>query len=144
MDAIELLKSDHQGAKKAMEGIEKENGPKKMAMFKALKKELEIHDSIEETIFYPSVRSNPKAASFPAADKQAHETVEKALARLALLPIEDKDWAPAFKAMQTKLLKHVSDEETNFFVKIRDVLSAAELNTLGDKMKAEKDRQLKS
>jgi len=134
MDAIEMLKKEHAGATEAMEAIVKSPAAKMKALFDALSKDLEIHDHIEETIFYPAIAANPKAAAFPALDKAAHREVEEALAKLKTLPVESKDWIPAFKAMQSKLLKHISDEETKFFVAIRGVLTATELGTLGEKM----------
>lgn len=144
MDAIELLKKDHAGAKEAMEEILKGSGTPKKELFAALKRELEAHDHIEETIFYPAVKSNPKTAALPAADKKAHEVVEAALAHLALLPVTDATWDAGFKSMQEKLLAHVKDEETNVFIKIRDVLSANELAELGHKIVLEKERLLKA
>jgi hemerythrin superfamily protein len=144
MDAIELLQKDHQGAKKVMEEILKSTGAKRKELFGALMHELLMHDSIEEEIFYPAVLSNPKTAGLPAQDKEAHQAVEAALAQLAKLPVEDLAWTPSFNAMRTALLKHVDDEEKNFFVKVREVLSATELKILGDKLKNAKDRQLKA
>src|SRR6185503_17994748 len=143
MDAIEFLETDHKAAKKVIEEIAKSPVEKKKALFSALKLELELHDRIEETIFYPAVLTHPLTSGLPGSDKQAHETVEAALARLAELPVENPDWSPSFSAMQDKLFKHIKDEESDFFVKIRAALSATELNALGDKMKAEKESALK-
>jgi hemerythrin superfamily protein len=144
MNAIEMLEQDHQGAKKVMEDILISSGTKKKQLFTALMHELEVHDSIEEEIFYPAVLSNPKTASFPAQDVEAHRSVEAALARLAKLSVEDPAWTPSFSAMRSALLKHVDDEEKVFFVKIREVLSAAELDALGVKMKSAKEKHLKA
>lgn len=135
MDAIEMLKSEHKGAKRAMEQILKSPTVRIRRLFEALSKELETHDRIEEQIFYPAVLSHPKASAFPAMDKKAHLEVEAALKSLEKLAVESKEWIPAFKVMQEKLLKHVSDEENNFFVAIRASLNSAELNELGEKMK---------
>jgi iron-sulfur cluster repair protein YtfE (RIC family) len=143
MDAIEMLKKEHKGAKGVMEEIIKSSGAKRKKLFETLKGELGIHDRVEEQIFYPAVQNNAKAAGFPAADKKAHEAVEAALAALEKLPIEDKNWINSFKAMQTALLAHVADEETRLFVTIRTILSNDELMQLGDKMKAGKEKLVK-
>lgn len=143
MDAIEMLKKEHKGAKGVMEEIIKLSGAKRKKLFETLKGELEIHDKVEEQIFYPAVQNNPKASSFPGVDKKAHEEVEAALAALDKVPVEDKNWITSFKAMQTALLKHVADEETRIFVTIRTILSNDELMQLGDRMKAAKEKMVK-
>jgi len=142
MDAIAMLEKDHKGAKKVLEEIAKSTGAKRKTLFTALKGELEAHDRLEEEVFYPAVQANPKAAGFALQDKQAHVAVEAALAKLASLPVDDLSWTPTFNAMKQQLLKHVADEETNIFVKIRKLLSTTELTALGEKMKTEKERQL--
>jgi len=144
MDAIEMLKKEHKGAKGLMEEIINANGAKRKKLFETLKGELEIHDRVEETVFYPAVKNSPNASSFPAVDKLAHETVEAALANLEKQAVDDKSWLESFKAMQKALLAHVADEETRLFVTIRTILSNDELAQLGDRMKAAKEKMVKT
>ena len=138
MDAIEILKTEHKGAKGLMEQVLAAAGAKRKGLFEKLKGELEAHDRIEEEVFYPSVRSNPKAAGLPAADKKAHEAVEALLDKLHALSVDDSSWTGRFTDMQKQLLAHVADEETQYFVTIRSLFSAAEMETLGQKMAAAK------
>jgi len=142
MDAIGILEKDHQDARKVLEEISGSSGLKKKKLFDALKRELELHNAIEERIFYPAVLANAKTAGLPAQDAKAHKVVEDALEQLAKMPVEDPNWTRDFNAMQDKLLKHVSDEEKIFFVKIREILGATELVELGEKMLTAKDQQL--
>jgi hypothetical protein len=144
MNAIEMLEIEHKGAKKLMEEIGRSTGATKKKLFDNLRHELEMHDRIEEQIFYPSVMKNPKTSGLAGIDKKAHEEVEAALARLAKLPVEDPDWNPSFHKMQDKLLEHVANEEKNYFVKVREVLSETEILQLGEKMKSEKEHLLKA
>ncbi|HXB97212.1 MAG TPA: hemerythrin domain-containing protein [bacterium] len=143
MDAIEILKAEHKGAKGLMEEIVKATGAKRKQLFEKLMGELETHDRIEEQVFYPAVAANPKATNLPGADKKAHEAVESILASLHTLPVEDKAWITQFTSMQKQLLAHVSDEESKYFVLIRSLLTAAELTALGEKMKAAKKQLVK-
>ncbi len=144
MDAIAMLEKEHQEAKKVMEEISAAAAPQKQTLFAALKLALEKHDRIEETIFYPAVKANPKASGFGPADQRAHEKVESALEHLSQLSTENPQWTTDFNAMRDTLLKHVADEETNLFVKIRSMLSPMELNQLGEQMLAKKELQLKA
>ena len=143
MNAIDLLMKDHQGAKKAMDELGQASGAKRMEIFKTLKHELEVHDHIEETIFYPGVLAEAGGAGLNKGDKEAHEAVEETLDQLLELPVEDPDWMPTFNAMRTNLLAHVADEEGNLFPRIRKALSAQRLETLGQRMAEEKEARLK-
>jgi hemerythrin superfamily protein len=136
MDAIELLIKQHQGAKKGMEAVAQSSGAEKKRLFEALRADLLAHDHLEEEVFYPSVQAFPKAATLALKDKEAHATVEKALARLSALSVDDAAWAPLFRSMQERLLKHVAEEEEHFFVRIRQLLSAAQMAELTVRMKA--------
>lgn len=140
MNAIDLLEKDHAGAKKAMNQLPALKGAEKKALFMTLKGELELHDRIEEDIFYPAVVAHPGCAGLSAGDKAAHASVEAALAKLEKLAIEDASWQPTFDGMQKKLSEHIADEEGNLFVKIRQAIKGPELDALGAKMAAEKDR----
>lgn len=143
MNAIDFLEKEHKGAKKVMVEISVSSGAKRQDLFKALKQELEGHDSLEEDIFYPGVLSHPKAAALSSGDKAAHRAVESILATLDEMPADDPQWVPTFSGMRSKLEAHIADEEGNLFVKIRKALSPADLDALGAKLAAAKARQAK-
>jgi iron-sulfur cluster repair protein YtfE (RIC family) len=144
MNAIELLVQEHDEAKIGMKEVFRSSGVKKDQLFRELKREIEMHNYLEETIFYPSVLGYPGASSLAAKDKVAHKALEEALVKLTLLPMDDPAWSRNFSAMQARLLMHIADEEGTLFVKIRNLLSIAELETLGQTMKIEKVRARKA
>jgi hemerythrin superfamily protein len=56
MDALELLKEDHQRVKRLLEqGQQTEDKKQQRQIFKEIKTELDTHARIEETIFYPAM-----------------------------------------------------------------------------------------
>lgn len=64
MEAIKLLKQDHEEVKKIMEKLDSttERGVKtREQLFTKLKSEMQVHETIEEEIFYPSRCSKPPA-----------------------------------------------------------------------------------
>src|SRR5215207_11530007 len=64
MDAITLLKTDHDKVKTLLEELESttERGVKTRAeLFSTIKGELTVHEIIEEEIFYPELKAHPKA-----------------------------------------------------------------------------------
>lgn len=134
MNAISILEAQHKKAGLAMEAISQATGSHKKELFKALKSELEAHDSLEENIFYPAIQQNIKTADFYSEDSRAHQVVEKALKVLLDMPIEDASWGTSFESMRAILLKHVADEEQNVFPKISKTLTIGELDALGARM----------
>jgi hemerythrin superfamily protein len=97
---------------------------------------LEAHDRLEELVFYPALKAIPKAAGFAEKHAEAHEGMEQAMSQLDGLPMDDVDWAPIFRSMQDHLLKHVVDEESHLFAKLRKLLSPQELDALSERMHA--------
>jgi hypothetical protein len=140
VDAIKLLIQDHQDAKKAMAAVEQATGPAKKELFSALARDLKVHNRIEENLFYPAVRGILETAGYSAADRDAHERIEKSLLHLKALPVDDPHWADIYDSMRVNLLRHIADEELHLFAKVRDVLNEATLEELGKRMKLEKDR----
>ena len=54
MDALELLKQDHQEVKELFEQGEGKEGKDLKDVFMRIKKALDTHARIEETVFYPA------------------------------------------------------------------------------------------
>lgn len=135
MDAIEMLVRDHRDAKRAMEAVARGAGARRLTLFEALKRDLELHERLEELVFYPALHAHSKKASFAAKDQQALEGVTAALAPLAEIPVDGPQWEPLFRCLQDAVLKHAADQEALLFVKVRKMLTPAELEDLADKMK---------
>jgi hypothetical protein len=70
MDAMSLLKEDHQKVKKMLAELESttERGVKtREELFTRLKQELVVHEAIEEEIFYPALKDHPKTKEIAKA-----------------------------------------------------------------------------
>ena len=64
MDALAMLKADHDKVKGLLKDLEAttERGVKtRQDLFATIKGELTVHEIIEEEIFYPALKSHPKA-----------------------------------------------------------------------------------
>jgi hypothetical protein len=64
MDAMKLLKDDHDKVKKLLGELESttERGVKtRQELFAKVKQELVVHEAIEEEIFYPALKDHPKS-----------------------------------------------------------------------------------
>jgi len=74
MDALVLLKKDHDTVKKLFERFEKR--PSKAVADKIVR-ELSVHAAIEEQLFYPAVRQAAGQEELEEADEQVLEALEE-------------------------------------------------------------------
>ena len=85
MDAIALLKADHDKVKKLLTELETttERGVKTRAeLFSTIKGELTVHEIIEEEIFYPELKAHPKARDIVLEGYQEHHVVDLLMGEL--------------------------------------------------------------
>jgi hemerythrin-like domain-containing protein len=137
MDAISLLKADHDKVKKLLSELETttERGVKtRTELFDRIKTELTVHEVIEEEIFYPALKEHPKAVDIVLEGYEEHHVVDVLMGELERLPVDDETWGAKAKVMQENIEHHIEEEEGDMFVKARQVFDAAELRELGERM----------
>ena len=140
MNPYELLKHDHEKAADLFERIESASGKEKLAAFKKLKAELDVHTMVEETIFYPALKNAAETRDITLEAYEEHRVVKDLLAELAAAKPSDT-WDAKFTVLKENVEHHVDEEENDLFKKAKDVLSTEQAEALGDQMAAEKERQ---
>ena len=143
MDALQLLKSDHDKVKKLLAEGETttERGEKtRTELFATIKGELMVHERIEEEIFYPALRDHPKAKDIVLEAYEEHDVVDKIMAELESTDVTDETWGAKFKVMKENLEHHIEEEEGEMFKQARSVFDTDELAELGSRMEQLKAR----
>ena len=143
MDALTLLKDDHQKMRKLLSELESttERGVKtREELFARIKGELTVHEIIEEEIFYPALKEHPKAKDIVLEGYEEHHVVDTVMAELEELPVDDETWGAKAKVMQENVEHHMEEEEGEMFKKARQVFDKDELELLGDAHGAAQDR----
>jgi hemerythrin superfamily protein len=141
MNALTLLKSDHDKVKKLLAELEPttERGIKtRQELFATIKGELTIHEIIEEEIFYPELKSHPKARDIVLEGYEEHGVVDTLMGELEDLPVDDETWGPKAKVMKENIEHHIEEEEGEMFNQARQVFDEAELDDLGRRMEERK------
>ncbi len=141
MDALALLKDDHEKMRKLLEELETttERGVKtREELFSKIKGELTVHEIIEEEIFYPALRDHPKAKDIVLEGYEEHHVVDLVMAELEDLPVDDESWGAKAKVMKENVEHHMEEEEGEMFQKARSILDRDELEALGRRMEARK------
>lgn len=145
MDALHLLKADHDKVKKLLtEGDETtERAVKTRAeLLATIKQELTVHEEIEETIFYPALKEHPKAKEIVLEGYEEHNVVDTVMGELEATDVTDERWAAKFTVMKENIEHHIEEEEGEMFRQARSVFDADELKALGERMAARKDELL--
>ena len=140
-NAIELLEEDHKKVKKLLEKGDDttENAVKtRTELFAKIKTEMEVHEAIEEEIFYPALKEHPKAKEIVLEGYEEHHVVDQIMGELGETSVEDERWGAKFSVMKENIEHHIEEEEDDMFKKARDVFSKEELDELGERMEARK------
>ena len=141
MDAIALLKADHEKMRKLLTELETttERGVKtRTELFATIKGELTVHEVIEEEIFYPELKAHPKAKDIVLEGYEEHHVVDLLLGELAALPVDDETWGAKAIVMKENVEHHIEEEEGEMFKAARSVFDKGELEDLGSRMEARK------
>ena len=141
MDAIKLLKADHDKVKKLLTELESttERGVKtRQELFATIKGELTLHEIVEEEIFYPELKSHPKAKEIVLEGYEEHNVVDRLMGELEALSVEDETWGAKAKVMKENIEHHIEEEEGEMFRQARDAFDEAELEDLGARMERRK------
>ena len=141
MNAITLLKADHDKFKKMLAEGESttERGEKtRTELFANLKAELSIHERIEEEIFYPALKSHPKAKDIVLEGYEEHHVVDEIMGELEATDVTDETWGAKFTVMKENIEHHIEEEEGEMFKTARSVFDKAELEDLGARMEQRK------
>ena len=141
MDAIAMLKADHDKVKRLLTELESttERGVKTRAeLFSTIKGELTIHEVIEEEIFYPALKAHPKARDIVLEGYEEHHVVDLLMGELESLDVSDETWGAKALVMKENIEHHIEEEEGEMFRQARGVFDASELEILGQRMEARK------
>ena len=137
MNALTLLTNDHDKMKKLLAQLEAttERGVKtREELFATIKGELTIHETIEEEIFYPALKSHPKAKDIVLEGYEEHHVVDLVMGELERLDVSDESWGAKATVMKENVEHHMEEEEGDMFKKARQVFDESELDDLGAQM----------
>jgi hemerythrin-like domain-containing protein len=142
MDAIAMLKADHVKVKRLLNELESttERGVKtRSELFATIKGELTIHEVIEEEIFYPALKTHPRAKDIVLEGYEEHHVVDQLMGELESLDVSDETWGAKAKVMKENIEHHIEEEEGEMFPQARRVFDEQELEDLGARMTSRKE-----
>jgi hemerythrin superfamily protein len=136
MDAIELLKKDHQEVTKLFQRYRGSRNARGRDVVHQLSNELLVHAQIEEDIFYPAVReAAPELAEKVERSLQEHERIKEELAALERQP---EDVEETMATLEQGVEQHVTEEEGEIFPRAAEVFDERRRTELGRRLRARK------
>jgi hypothetical protein len=143
MDAFTLLKNDHKKVAALFAEIEPttERAVKtREEAFGKLKEELDVHTHIEEKILYPALKKEAETRDITFEGLQEHHVIKMLLAELSGMAVDSEVWTAKAKVLQENVEHHVEEEETKMFKLGREVLTSEQIEDLGTRLEAEKNK----
>lgn len=145
MDALELLKQDHQKVKQLFQqGEQTEDRKQQKKIFREIKSELETHARIEETIFYPAMQQHEELKDMVLESLEEHKQMKTVLRELGRLSANSAKFKPKLKVLRDDVEHHAEEEEEGkMFPKIRQLINRGKLEELGQELEAAKHKRLR-
>lgn len=141
MNALQLLKEDHDYVKKAFKTFEKMDEEDRPKLVKEVIKALKAHTEIEEKIFYPAVRKAIDEDDLMNEALVEHDSAKALIRQLERMKPNNPRYAATFTVLGEYVKHHIDEEEKEMFPKARR--KRVNLEALGKKMMERKIRLVK-
>jgi hemerythrin-like domain-containing protein len=140
MNSLTLLRKDHREVKELLKQAEDADTGQKQKLFEQIKSELQVHETIEEEIFYPALKEHAKTKELALEAYEEHHVVDQIMSELEQLSPDDETWDAKFSVMEENLKHHINEEEREMFEQAQKVFSDEELDQLGEQMLQRKEQ----
>jgi len=142
MNAIELLKKDHDVVDKLFQKVDATEESEHPKIFEKIKAELDVHAHIEEVVFYPVLieEGDKELADLTKEGIEEHRQAKMFLKEMANLADESDKFEPKLTVLMEDIKHHVMEEEGEMFKMVKEQFSAERLEELGKELEAEKKK----
>lgn len=149
MDAIKILRDDHKvirGLFRQFEGVILRAPEMKRGVVLECLMQLEVHQAIEQGLFYPAFDSRAQQASDTLTRSlvgkfhEAHAAIQADIAQLRSMPVTAEGFDDEMRVLVANAEDHFSDEEDTMFRLAEDMLGEDLLRQLAESMEAQKHK----
>jgi hemerythrin superfamily protein len=141
MDAIDLLKSDHKKVRAMLEELAESTSrasKTRTELLPKIKKEIEVHSTIEEEIFYPAfleaAKNEEDRRMIPEALEEHKAAGDVVLLDLLASDVNSDEFGGRAKVLKELIDHHAGEEEKEMFPRARELLGKEMLQDLGERM----------
>jgi hemerythrin-like domain-containing protein len=118
VEAINMLKEDHDRVEKAFKEFEKldrEDTETVRQLVQTVCEDLKVHTTLEEEIFYPAVREAIDDEDLMNEASVEHETAKMLIEQLENMQPDDPNYHATFTVLGEYVMHHVEEEEGEMF-----------------------------
>ena len=140
VDAIDLLRQDHDRVEKAFKEFERMDRQDAGACRRVVQEAceaLKVHTAVEEEIFYPAVRKAIDDGDVMNEAAVEHETAKMLIEQLDSMAPDDPNYYPTFTVLGEYVRHHVKQEHDEIFPAAKK--AKLDLAALGERMRARKE-----
>ncbi len=142
LDALELLKADHEKVKSLFREFESLKGnddedERKSELVDEICYELTVHSMLEEEIFYPVVRSAIDDDDMMDEADVEHAGARELISQLEVMYPGDDHFDATVTVLGEEIAHHIDKEESDMFEAAR--LAGIDLEDLGEQLSARKE-----
>ena len=143
LDAIDMLKQDHDKVEKAFKEFEKmdrQDTESCRQVIKTVCEELKVHTTLEEEIFYPAVREAIDDEDLMNEAAVEHETAKMLIDQLENMGPDDPNYFATFTVLGEYVKHHIKEEQGEMFPAAKR--AKMDLEGLAERMRARKNEIL--
>lgn len=141
-DALAMLKGDHDTVKdlfRRYKSLGDGARKSKRQTMERIVKELSVHASVEEQVFYPDVKRRvPGSKRLVDHGLDEHRELKETLVRLQRMDPDAPEFDPTMRQVISDVTDHVKEEERELFPKVRKAMSKQELVDMAALMRTAK------
>jgi hemerythrin-like domain-containing protein len=137
VDAIDLLKQDHDKVEKAFKEFEKMDRQNLAAcrrLIGTVCADLKVHTTLEEEVFYPAVRAAIADEDLMNEAAVEHETARMLIDQLENMDADDPNYFATFTVLGEYVRHHIKEEQGEMFPAARK--AGLDMQAIGEKMQA--------
>jgi hemerythrin-like domain-containing protein len=139
MNAIELLKEDHEQALRLIEELESVDekvgtDPTDTEKFNKLHQTLRMHTEVEENFFYPVLEEFDEVKQLVEEAYQEHDRIDQLLSQLTTVAPNDAEFQEILAELRSNFEHHIEEEEGTLFPGAEEIFDEVELEELGRQM----------
>lgn len=143
MDALALLTADHNRVRglftRFREAHESEDTAAMNTLAELIFTELEVHTTIEEQIFYPTIHElSDDIAETVDEGVEEHHVAKVLMDELRGIGVATDEWTAKMTVLIENVEHHAEEEESELFPEVRSTTDAAVREELGGRLEAKK------
>jgi hemerythrin superfamily protein len=145
MDALDLLKTDHDQMKTAFDNFRTATSQREMLIaFRKIDELVSVHSFMEETVFYPAFSRYDEFKSIITSSMQEHKEVDDLLMQIENMEQHSPELGSKIHLLIDKVTAHVEKEERDLFPMVRKIMRRPEREALGRHLQAAKEQKEKA